>query len=91
MFNLNVKPADNSNKNSHKCIFELFGKPREHCIKCGTENPVVVVWRQLVVHAIENGLQVPTHPYLLHNPKDLKDGPRLTVREYKKAMRSKSF
>jgi hypothetical protein len=93
VFTLNVAPVDNSNNNkkSHKCVFDIFGKPRERCIKCGAENPVVTVWRQLVVQALENNLPTPSHPYLLHNPKDLGDEPKMTLREYKRAMRSKNF
>jgi len=73
-----------------KCVFTLFGKHKEHCVKCGAENPVVTLWRQLVVAAIETGCDVPTHPYLV-SPKTLVAEQLMTLREYKRAMRSKNF
>jgi hypothetical protein len=73
-----------------KCQFDVFGKPRERCIKCGVENPVVTIWRQLVVQAIENDMPTPTHPYLIE-PKTIGLEPLMTLREYKRAMRSKNF
>jgi hypothetical protein len=78
------------NDKPHKCQFTLFGKPLEHCCKCGDENPLITIWRQLVVHAIENKLDAPCHPYL-KQPKMLINKQIMTMREYKRAMRSKNF
>jgi hypothetical protein len=73
----------------HVCQYTLFGKPRERCIKCNRENPKVTIWRLLVVAAMQvPNCQVPTHPYMLP---DENDEVLLTLREYKKAMRSKNF
>jgi len=77
-------------KMSHKCQFSLFGHARETCVHCGAENPTVTLWRQLVVHAIENQLPTPTHPYLRQH-KVLSVKQLMTMREFKKAMRRASF
>lgn len=72
-----------------KCQYSLFGKQREHCVKCGAENPIVTLWRQLVVAAIETNCDAPQHPYLKTHHYTVEQ--LMSMREYKRAMRSKNF
>lgn len=84
--------SDHTSKHDddHVCQYSLFGKPRERCIKCNRENPEVTIWRQLVLAAMQvPNCRVPTHPYLLPTHDDKRV--RLTLREYKKSMRSANF
>jgi len=91
-FSLNrvTEPTDaQQHDDDHVCVYTLFGKPRERCVKCNRENPEITIWRQLVLAAMTiPNCKVPSHPYLLP---DSNDEVRLTLREYKKAMRSANF